>query len=259
MKEILSILVPLAKAGDAQSQYQLGILYFTGNHNPPGKDFTWFSRKRYQFLTWLDDNRVLQDRDKAMKYLLLAAEQQYPQAHLKLEAVYGTGQGVEIDPWQAVIHRVDYLRYLQNEYLSPEQLVHWRDHFSFSQHPSHTTRQGTDITFFTLFNNALSVPVRIQLPEKTPERIQTHLSHHFTKAYQGNADSQFHLVYLYTMGLQSPDLEKESVAAFCRIWEKSRTSASRERDYTCLNLEKGMTPSEIQRASELEQQYYRGL
>jgi uncharacterized protein len=67
---------PLAEAGDASAQYNLGLLY-------------------------LDGHGVPQNSAEAANWFRRAAEQDYTQAQHNLGAMYGSGQGVKRDYVQA--------------------------------------------------------------------------------------------------------------------------------------------------------------
>lgn len=68
----ISLFLEKAKQGNADAQYQLGLLYLTGKG-------------------------TLQDFSEASKWLLLAAEQNHPLAQYELGLLYQVGQGVELD------------------------------------------------------------------------------------------------------------------------------------------------------------------
>ncbi len=68
----INLFLEKAKKGNADAQYQLGILYLTGKG-------------------------TLQDFSEASKWFILAAEQNHPLAQYELGLLYQIGQGVEMD------------------------------------------------------------------------------------------------------------------------------------------------------------------
>lgn len=68
----INLFLEKARKGNADAQYQLGILYLTGKG-------------------------TLQDFSEASKWFILAAEQNHPLAQYELGLLYQVGQGVEID------------------------------------------------------------------------------------------------------------------------------------------------------------------
>ena len=68
----INLFLEKAKKGNADAQYQLGILYLAGKG-------------------------TLQDFSEASKWFILAAEQNHPLAQYELGVLYQIGQGVEID------------------------------------------------------------------------------------------------------------------------------------------------------------------
>jgi DNA-directed RNA polymerase subunit RPC12/RpoP len=68
----VSLFLEKAKKGNADAQYQLGLLYLTGRG-------------------------TLQDFSEAAKWLILAAEQNHPLAQYELGLLYQVGQGVDLD------------------------------------------------------------------------------------------------------------------------------------------------------------------
>ena len=209
-----------AEKGIADSQYKLGIIYLHGNQEL--EDFPLLERWNYRAWTFLTRNVILRDQEKGMRYIEMAADQGHPDALKKLGVIYGTGQGVKVDPWRSVDYFVDVFR--QTEALPEEILAYWKESFSYGGGPTHTERPVSYDNFFSLIHDTRRPTAWLQLPEKTPERVAEHVKFHFAYSTQGHKNSRSslgHLSFLYVMGADYPSLDPITLAAYCRAFGKN--------------------------------------
>ena len=105
--------LPLAKEGDAASQFNIGLLYERGEGvlMDPVEAVSWYRLAaeqnldiaQYRLGMALDSGSgVPRDRKAAASWYMKAAEQGHIDAQLRLGAMYGDGQGVSKDRRQAV-------------------------------------------------------------------------------------------------------------------------------------------------------------
>ena len=101
--------IPLAKQGDSESQYNLGVMYENGQgvSQDDQEAVKWYQsaaeqdhpQAQYNLgLMYKKGQGVTQDYQKALKWFHLSAEQAYPPAQVMLGTAYILGEGVKVDP-----------------------------------------------------------------------------------------------------------------------------------------------------------------